>query len=295
MRLGLGTASLGLDYGISNRSGKTPPSEAGRILGKAWEAGIRVIDTAAHYGDSEEVLGRWLPRDHGFRIITKVPAFRKERFDAQDGGRLREIFLSSLRRLRQERVEGLLLHNPDELFLLGGEVLFNAATSLVSDGLVAKVGVSVYTKRQIELVLAHYPISLIQVPVNIFDHRLIESGALTELHHRGVEIHVRSAFLQGLVFMDPTVLPPYFESLQPLLSNFHVELKRKGLTPGKAALAFLRRIEEIHCILIGVNTAEQLEANIRDYQDAASVELDFGRFKVEDEKMINPNQWRLTA
>jgi aryl-alcohol dehydrogenase-like predicted oxidoreductase len=295
MKLGLGTASFGLDYGISNRNGKTPPSEVRRILSTAWEAGIRVIDTAAHYGDSEEVLGRLLPRDHGFRIITKIPSFRKERFNTQDGERLRQIFLNSLQRLRQERVEGLLLHNPDELFHSGGEVLFKASTSLVHEGLVAKVGVSVYTERQIKRVLACYPIGLIQVPVNIFDHRLIDSGVLMELHGRGVEIHARSAFLQGLVFMDPEVLHSYFAPLKPVLVRFHAELEQKGLTPGRAAITFLKGIKEIGCIVIGVNTAKQLQANITDYKGSAAANLDFSRFKVEDEKMIDPNLWRLIS
>lgn len=291
MKLGLGTVTFGLNYGISNTCGKTPPFAVRRILSAAWEAGIRLIDTAPHYGNSEEIIGKSLPRTYSFQIVTKVPAFGKERFDAGDGKTLRETFRTSLRRLRQERLKGLLLHNADELFRPGGEILYQAASSVVQEGLVAKLGVSVYTREQIERVLANYPIGLIQVPVNIFDHRLIDSGLLKELHAQGVEIHARSPFLQGIIFMEPGSLGSFFASMQPQLARFHQELKYRGIRPVTAALAFLMAIEEIDTIIIGVNTLEQLVSNMRDYEEAKSVHLDFCQFKVDNETVINPILW----
>ena len=58
MKLAIGTVQFGLDYGISNTAGRTSVEEAGRILDRARMAGIDTLDTAAAYGDSEQVLGR---------------------------------------------------------------------------------------------------------------------------------------------------------------------------------------------------------------------------------------------
>ena len=80
-RLGLGTVQFGLDYGVSNKNGRTPLREAEEIISLADDVGVRVIDTAALYGDAEKILGRVLPTDHHFDIITKTERFQKEFID----------------------------------------------------------------------------------------------------------------------------------------------------------------------------------------------------------------------
>ena len=77
MKLGIGTAQFGLDYGISNTSGKTSLKEVRSILKIATENGVDVLDTAYFYGDSESVIGRCLLEQNRFRIITKTHSFRK--------------------------------------------------------------------------------------------------------------------------------------------------------------------------------------------------------------------------
>ena len=67
MKLGLGTAQFGLDYGVSNRNGKTPASEVAAILRAALAHGIEVLDTAPLYGDSEASLGQALAGSSRFR------------------------------------------------------------------------------------------------------------------------------------------------------------------------------------------------------------------------------------
>ncbi|MCZ7635911.1 MAG: aldo/keto reductase [Verrucomicrobia bacterium] len=58
MKLGLGTAQFGMNYGISNTSGQIAPDDVRRILQKASEHGISVLDTVAGYGNAEAVLGQ---------------------------------------------------------------------------------------------------------------------------------------------------------------------------------------------------------------------------------------------
>ena len=76
MKLGLGTVQFGMNYGMSNLRGRTPPAEVDHILRLAADNGVQVLDTAAVYGDSEVVLGKLLAPDHDFRIVTKIPGFK---------------------------------------------------------------------------------------------------------------------------------------------------------------------------------------------------------------------------
>ena len=92
MELGLGTAQFGLDYGISNTTGKVPADTVGRILYIAHENGIRVLDTAPSYGDSECALGSSMPPEHRFRVITKLPPLHKGTITHDDIAFLKGVF-----------------------------------------------------------------------------------------------------------------------------------------------------------------------------------------------------------
>ena len=79
VRLGLGSAQFGLDYGVTNLRGQTTPADVAELLRIAGHAGVRVIDTAPAYGSSEETIGACLPSEHHFRIVTKTPVFECKR------------------------------------------------------------------------------------------------------------------------------------------------------------------------------------------------------------------------
>ena len=80
-KMQLGTVQFGLDYGIANTSGKPSYETARDIIAVAWEGGINTLDTAAAYGDSEEVIGRVLAElnlQGEMQIISKVPPVGKQ-------------------------------------------------------------------------------------------------------------------------------------------------------------------------------------------------------------------------
>jgi len=291
-RLGLGAVQFGLDYGIANRRGKTVLEEVRDILACAAERGIRTVDTAPAYGDSEEVLGCVLPRDHRFQIVTKTPAFDTGMITAEDARRLRHSFDQSLTRLRQQAVYGLLVHHASDLLAPGGERLWEAMTALKIAGNVKVIGVSVYTARQIDAILARFAVDVIQLPVNLFDQRLVQSGRLKELKKRGIEIHARSVFLQGLLLMAPEEIPEPLAAARPLIVELRRETERAGISPQQAALGFVKSIAEIDRILIGVESGRQLRDNITAFTAGAS--LLFDRFAVTDEHILNPSLWKTT-
>jgi aryl-alcohol dehydrogenase-like predicted oxidoreductase len=126
MKIGLGTAQFGLDYGISNPLGKTPVAEVRRILDATAENGVHVIDTASLYGDSEKILGQCLGEHHSFHIITKTPQYNKSLINEENAEQLKKVFHESLARLKQSSLYGLLVHSADDLLAQGAALVLNS-------------------------------------------------------------------------------------------------------------------------------------------------------------------------
>ena len=292
MKIGLGAVQFGVDYGISNKDGKTPTTEAMAILDAARDLGVRVIDTACLYGDSEEVLGRSMPSDSRFDIVTKTPQFAKKSLGEAEAQHLEDTFRSSLLKLNKLSVYGLLIHSVGDLFVPGGDRLMDRLLKLKQSGLVGKVGVSVYSGRQIDEVLDRFSIDLIQLPISVLDQRLLQSGHLQKLKRAGVEIHARSVFLQGLLLMELQDVPDYFDGVRERLESYHRFIEAQKLTPIQAALGFVSNVPGIDRVICGVNNRHQL----REICAAVQVEVrceNYADFAIMDEAIVNPAKWRL--
>ncbi len=290
MKIGLGTVQFGLDYGVSNKGGKTPLEEVKRIIETAAQNGIRVIDTAALYGTSEDSLGMALPTGHAFDIVTKTIKFNKLTIGDDDAASLESAFARSLSRLKAPSVYGLLIHDADDLFKEGGERLFEKMVEMKEAGLVRKIGASVYTAEQIDRLLSGPTIDLVQLPVNVLDQRLIRSGHLARLKSAGIEVHGRSAFLQGLLLMDPDGLAPFFEPVKEHLRLYHGFLKQEQISPVHGAIGFVTGLDEIDTVVCGVETSDQL----LDILKARPLPgAGFEAFAISDERMLNPAKWTI--
>lgn len=293
MQLGLGTVQFGLDYGIANARGMTPRPEVERILALAGDNGIRVLDTATMYGDSEAVLGITLPAKHDFKIVTKTPNFKTGRITDYHVKQLRSAFANSLEKMKQDKLYGLLLHHADDLLCSGGELLFEEMKRLVAAGLVEKIGISVYDGSQIDSVLSHFVPDLIQLPVSIFDQRLIRDGHLEKLKNLGVEIHARSVFLQGLLLMNPASIPDYFAPLRDHFRRFEAFLQMRDLSRIQGALLFAAQQPELDTVLVGVCSAEQLGNILNALRTLPQDRVDMARFAWSDERYLNPSNWQV--
>lgn len=286
-KLALGTVQWGTDYGISNKGGKTPAREVGRILAVAADAGIGLLDTAAHYGAAEAALGS--NSLTAFKVVTKTPHFASASIEPEHELALLRTFDASLANLQLDAVYGLLVHHAPDLLVPGAEILVQTLQRLKAEGHVAKVGVSVYNSDQIGSLLERFTPDLIQLPLNALDQRLLKSGDIGKLKDLGVEIHVRSVFLQGLLLMPLDALPPKFAAHKAVLAQWHEEVRRQGLTPKQAALAFVRDIDEVDHLLIGVETVGQLQECLTDYASKGS--FDATRLNCNDENLLNPALW----
>lgn len=294
MKLGLGTVQFGLDYGVANPGGRTSEDEVRRILVAAADGGIEVVDTAAAYGEAEAVLGRCLQRPSPFRIVTKTRPLR-ERSDASGAGHwIRTGIARSLERLGMDRVDALLVHHVADLLGPEGRELVAVLVDLKRSGQVGKIGLSTYGGAEADAALAIHDFDLLQLPLNVLDQRLVAGGKLRRLRERGIEIHVRSVFLQGLLLMEPSSVPAYFAPIRGQLGAWRRAVEARGLTPLEGAFAFVRALD-VDVVLVGVDSARQLAANQAAFAAAADCDLDFAAFAVDDEAFINPSRWQLAA
>lgn len=292
MQIGLGTVQFGLDYGISNTQGKTSSEEVKRILDFAKAQKVKVLDTAALYGNSEEVLGSILSVDDSFQVVTKTPHFKNTLTTYAHGEQLKQDFYISLKKLNLNKIYALLIHNAQDLLAENAEYLFDAMQELKSKGLVSKVGVSVYSAEQIDEIMDRYSIDVIQLPVNVFDQRLVQNGKLSQLKKSGVEIHARSIFLQGLLLMKPDNLGPYFYDFKPHVEHYHQQLDAYSLTPLQAALAYAESTEMIDHAIVGVTNVTELDEIITSYESIPKSLPNWSEFACVDESIINPVNWQ---
>jgi len=292
MKLGLGTVQFGLSYGITNTEGQTPTAEAHACLAHAAAEAIPVIDTAALYGSAEEVLGKALPRPHSFRIITKTLALSPELPLQQALTTVSEGIHTSLAKLREPRLAGLLIHRIEDLLGTNGDALFRCLEGFKQAGLVEKIGVSLYTPAEARSVLARYPIDLIQLPLNPFDQRHLAQGSLAALALARVEIHVRSAFLQGLLLASSHTPPGSLEGLTIPLQRWHSFLEQQQLSPLAACLGFLQGIPEVDIAVCGATRLAEWKEIVAAHRNAPALPTEiFKNLAVADDKLIDPRYW----
>ncbi len=295
MKVGLGTAQFGMDYGISNADGRVRPEEAARILARAGSAGVRVLDTAAAYGDAEQRLGALLGTAHPYSIVTKLPPAEAALAPADAGAWVREAVDRSLERMRQDHLYAVLAHGGATLLGPGGPEAWEALEALRAAGTVAKIGASVYTADEIDALLDRYPVGLMQVPLNVLDQRLVRSGHLARLRAAGAEVHARSVFLQGVLLMEPDALPsPHFDSVRDTLRAFRSAARAAGVTPLDAAAAYVLGLDGVQTAVFGVTRETELDEVLAAADAAASSKLPqawFAPFASDDERVLDPARW----
>ena len=256
-KIALGTAQFGLDYGINSVSGQLQFSEVQDILSYAYCQDIDLLDTAPLYGNSEQVLGNAKVQD--FRIVTKTRDFNCFIVGDQEVKILVDDFKQSLINLKQNSVYGVLFHNANNLLQVGSDKIFNQLNVFKKEGLIKKIGVSVYSYKQLQLILDNFDIDLVQLPFNIIDRRLIDNSLFEILKSKGVEIHVRSVFLQGLLLMDKRNRPNKFSQWRDLWKLWHEWLHDNNLTALEATVRYVVSMSEITKVLVGIDSKSQLE------------------------------------
>ena len=294
--LSLGTVQLGMDYGIHNANGKPSLETSFRILDAAMAAGINTLDTAAGYGNSEEVIGAWLktiPEDQRPFIVTKAAKLDHSSLDALRAD-LKERVKTSRERLGLSQLPLLMLHNCED-YLCDKENVKLVFEELKASGDILYSGISAYSNHDYgELAASGF--DAVQIPVNIFDWGQIENGGLQKLKDSGMMIFVRSVYLQGLVFQDPETLPAHMAFCKETLVKFRTLCDKYQLSPAVLALSYALTLPGVTSLVLGSETVEQVQQNAQLLN--ATVTLSPAQmaeirenFLNTDIKVLNPGLW----
>ena len=285
MKLALGTVQFGLPYGIANQAGQVSRSEAKTMLQLALANGMDTLDTAIAYGDSEKCLGE--VGTQGFNVVTKLPALPDSCMDVS--GWVEQQVNASLSRLGVTEVYGLLLHRSDQLIGSNGVALYKALQTLKDNGQVKKVGVSIYSPSELAVLMPRYRFDLVQAPFNLVDQRLYSSGWMQRLKDDNVEIHTRSAFLQGLLLMNQADIPSKFLKWDSLWRTWHKWLADSHISAVQACLAFPLSFSEIDRVIVGADSVSQLSQIISATKRPTNLNLP--NMQCDDEDLISPARW----
>lgn len=292
MKLALGGAQFGLAYGVSNLSGQVSREAARDIVGLARAGGVDTIDTAIAYGDSEACLGE--VGVTGFKVVTKLPAL-PEGVDSVEAW-VRGQIEASFARLGVTRIHGLLLHRAEQLEGPRGQALARALQALKQEGRVTKIGVSIYEPEQLASIMPVCALDLVQAPLNLLDRRLVTSGWLQRLHDAGVEVHTRSAFLQGLLLMPRAAIPASFERWNHIWDAWHGWLNANAITATRTCLQYPLSLPQVDRVVVGVASAEEFKRLLRDCADAeVAAPLPLPDLASTDADLINPSNWNQAA
>lgn len=285
-KLVLGTVQFGLRYGIANTDGKPSAECVRQILQKAYDSGIRTLDTAAAYGESETVLGTELKQlglSEKMMIVSKVPPVPENSSDVDVEKFIMDSIEKSLVNLKTDKLEAVLFHNENNLKYL--KFLQKAKNA----GLTRMVGAS------LDSIVPEnaYECEIVQIPGNILDRRFLDF--LRTASRNGTKIHNRSVYLQGLLLMPEERIPAPLGEVIEYRRKLEALAQEIGITSAELYVRYLFSIPEIDGILTGVDTVEQLEYNCKIADvgnlNAEVMERIFAIVPELPEYIIRPSVW----
>ena len=296
-RVTLGTAELGMDYGFrgSEHYRQPDPQAATRIVHRALELGINLIDTARLYGTSEELIGKALKDWPGevviaskVRIPDDVPA---------GSNQLRQTILgsieASLTALQLETIDLMQIHSITHAILRDDEV-WRTLEGARQAGKIRFLGASSYGEEVPLTALENDHIKTLQVPFNALDRRAMPRvfpGAV----QRRVGILVRSAFLRGVLTSQVNSLPERLAPVRDAALRILAQARNTVQSLSEMALRFCLSFNEISSVIIGVRSVQELESNVADAEKGAlpPEQVDqLCQVSVPDERLLDPQNWQ---
>ena len=292
-RMMLGTVQFGMSYGIANRSGQPQYADIVRMLAVAAEAGVNCLDTAAAYGESEEVLGKAMAElgiaNHMF-VATKVIALPDELSMSEADAKIEESVVQSLRKLRLHCLPMCLFHRERNC------VYMDSLLRLKDKGLVHHVGTSICeTPEETKQLWTPSLLDGIQIPASVLDRRFEKAGIVATMASKGGAVFTRSTYLQGLLLLSDDDTPSALAVVNPVRARLKELARETGITLAELALRFMLGRSGISSVIVGVETLEQLQSNLSLFENgpldsdlSARVEATVTELSND---VLMPNKW----
>jgi spore coat polysaccharide biosynthesis protein SpsF (cytidylyltransferase family)/aryl-alcohol dehydrogenase-like predicted oxidoreductase len=300
--LTLGTAQLGMEYGIVNSSGKPPERLAIAMVRRAVAHGVTTIDTARAYGEAEPILGRalsgaWRSR---VQVVTKLDPLGSLPTDANPNVVCAAVDGSvrgSCEALGARQLDTLLLHRWAHRSQWGG-VAWGRLRELQQEGKIAVLGASVYEPGDALDALQDPAIQHLQIPMNVLDRRWKAAGVDKALaHRRDVVVHSRSAFLQGILVHGADRWPSMtgYDAASCARQLGALASRYDRISVADLCLAYVRAQRWITSVVVGCETISQLENNLELFRSPALSEAQCEELEntlpAAPDALLNPSRW----
>jgi len=279
----LGTAQFGTAYGVTNAVGRLDDRTVADIVDTALRGGIRTFDTAFAYGDAEERLGRAAARSEApIRAVTKISLA-----DLGSSG-VESYVRAAAERLGAARLD-ILLHRPSDVRDPAFPGVLDELRAAQASGAIGAFGASVYDEQELEAVVETMPdLAIVQVPGSIVDRRMLDLPFLSELARSGVEVHVRSLFLQGVLLARTADLAPRFSQVAPVLAAIDRRAEELGTSRIALLIAAVRADPLVDGLVVGATSASEITATLDAASLAAADPLELDGLPDE---ILDPRRW----
>tara|TARA_E500000178_G_scaffold356437_1_gene434374 strand:+ start:6178 stop:7515 length:1338 start_codon:yes stop_codon:yes gene_type:complete len=277
----LGSANFNNMYGYRKKSLKNKYIKY--VLNFAKKNGINFIDTASSYGKSEKVLGENQIKD--FEIISKFPKIRENENTKKF---IVEHLNKTLSNLKKKSIYAYLIHNTDDLFSRKKNTILKTLNSLKKQNRIKKIGVSVYEVEELKKILKFFKPDVVQLPVNILNQNFLKKNFLKTIKKKGIEIHARSIFLQGMLLKyKKTKLG---NAIKEKMKNIDTICKKKKIRKLCVLLNLANSIKEIDKLVVGIDSADELKQIIRCNDNSYLID-NYKALSIHDKEIIDPRTW----
>lgn len=282
MELVIGTATFGTDYGIANTGQVQNETKALKILSEAQHLGISNLDTSPAYSNAEEIIGKFHLSNKNFDCYSKIS------FTELNSSKEALLSLNkSLKTMEIDSLKGLYFHSATELLATPSAQIETLIDAIEETKKVEKIGASVYDLKDLLTIHERHPrISLFQVPENIADRRLRHSTHIKSLYERGIEFHVRSIFLQGLLLMRKP--PENLSSAQPFLDKLNTVADAMKCSSLALCVSYAKQLEWASKLIVGISESNQIH-EILEAQQLADMKIEFD--EVLPGYILDPRKW----
>jgi len=279
----IGTANFNKDYGFKRK--KISKIELEKIFTYLKNKKINFFDTASSYGGAEKIIGQY-KLSHN-KVITKLPKVEKKNINNFIKKRVKKTLSDT----KEKKLYAILLHNASDLLSKKGIEIFKILKRFKTLKITSKIGVSSYDIKEVDKIIKKYKIDIIQIPLSILDQRICKKGWIRKIKNKNIEIHVRSIFLQGLLLEDLRKIDNKFKKWKKYFKKWDNFCSNNSISKEFGALKFVQS-KNIDKLVIGINSLSELKKNIQILSDKKKIKFTKS-LNCEDEKLLNPFNWRL--
>lgn len=280
--ISLGTAEIGMAYGIAARKPAEPAAAA--LLHAALDNGVNLLDTARAYGDAEAIVGRTLKaRRNEYILLSKVPAGLPDE--------VRRMVDRSLRELQTERIDVMLIH------CAAGAEPDDATAAVLADckaiGKIRFIGASVYGERAALASIDAEWCDCVEIAYSALDRRP-EQRTLARAEKRGVGVVARSVLLKGALTARFHLLPEAYQPLTDEVRRLAIAAETTIDDLPRIAYRYVLSHGFVSSALVGASGAGELRAAIAYAESAplaAGILKKIAQLPCLGEEWLNPGMW----